>query len=645
MQKKSLETILYSTAGIIIMAAILVGFNLISGAMPRRVDLTKEKAYTLSDGTRAILKNLDTKVTIRFYCTQGETPSDASVYLKSYAKKVEDLLTEYRQTAPHGKLVIEKFDPEPDSDAEDSARLDGIDSQNLPDGQRFYLGLAVSQLDAKEAISFLSPDRERQLEYDISRAISRVVTPEKATIGIMSALPVFGQEANPMMAQMGQQPQGQEPWALVTELQHDFNVSRVPMDATEIDKDIKVLLVIHPRDITDAAQYAIDQFVMRGGKLIAFLDASSQVESRGQNPMMGQMPSGGSSLDKLLKAWGLQFDTAKVVADRNFMMNLGEDGDTAQQHPVWLALTPEGISSNDIATAELDNVWYFSGGAFTGAPAAGLKETVLLHSTTDSQLVDGMMANFSGENIIKDFKPSGVQYALAVRLTGKFKSAFPDGKPEEKKDDATKDDKKSDARSMEKKPDDSLKVSKENNTVILVGDADMIYDGFSLRKMQSPFGGTIAMAMNGNLNFAQNLVEQLSGDNNLIAVRSRALMEHPFTRVKEIENQAQARYMDKIKELQDSQEKAMARLNELQQQKGQNQQYILSPQQETEIESLRTNEAKVSTELRNVKKDLRRDVDSLQHNVEWINIASMPLAITFVGIGLAAFKRKRTSAK
>src|SRR5215469_7715797 len=260
MQKKSLETILYSTAGVIIMAAILVGFNLITGALPKRVDLTREKAYTLSDGTKAILKKLDTKVTIRFYCTQGENPSDYSVYLNAYAKKVEDLLTEYRQAA-HGKLVIEKFDPEPDSDAEQSAQLDGLDAQTLPDGQRVFLGLAVSQLDAKEAIPFLSPDRERQLEYDISRAISRVVTPGKPTIGIMSALPVFGQEPNPMMAQMGQQPQGQDPWALVTELQHDFNVSRVLMDATEIDKDIKVLVVIHPRDITDAAQYAIDQFV------------------------------------------------------------------------------------------------------------------------------------------------------------------------------------------------------------------------------------------------------------------------------------------------------------------------------------------------------------------------------------------------
>jgi ABC-type uncharacterized transport system involved in gliding motility auxiliary subunit len=420
-------------------------------------------------------------------------------------------------------------------------------------------------------------------------------------------------------------------------LQNDFDVKRVGMDVSKIDDDIKVLVVIHPKEISDAAQFAIDQFVMRGGKLIAFLDASSQVDSSRQNPMMGQMPGGGSSLDKLLKEWGLQFDTSKVVADRNFTMNLGEAGDTSQQRPVWLALTPEGINSNDIATAELDNVWYFSGGAFTGKPATGLNETVLLKSTGDSQLVDGMLANFSGENILKDFKPSGTQYALAVRLSGKFKTAFPDGEPAEKKEDA-KD------KTPEKKTDNSLKETKQDNTVVLIGDADMIYDGFTLRKINSPFG-TMSMAMNGNLNFAQNLVEQLSGDSNLIAVRSRTVLEHPFTRVKKIEAEAQSRYMDKIKELQENRDKAVARLNELQQQKSQNQRFILSPEQQSEIENLKKTEAGISTDLRNVQKDLRRDVVSLQHNVEWVNIASMPVVVTLAGVGLAVFKRKRTSAK
>src|SRR5664280_390882 len=225
MQKKSLENVLYSTIGIIVMVAILIAFNVITAAFRDRVDLTKEKAYTLSDGTRAVLRKLGSPVRVRFYCTQSETASPYSVLLKSYAGKVEDLLEEYKQTA-HGNVIIEKYDPQPDSDAEDSARLDGIEPQTLPGGEKFYLGLAISKgLEDKQAIPILSPDRERQLEYDVSRAISRVVTPEKAVVGVMSPLPVFGMPSNPMMAQMGRQ--GQEPWALITELKSDFSLKRV----------------------------------------------------------------------------------------------------------------------------------------------------------------------------------------------------------------------------------------------------------------------------------------------------------------------------------------------------------------------------------------------------------------------------------
>jgi ABC-type uncharacterized transport system involved in gliding motility auxiliary subunit len=636
MQKKSLETILYSAIGVVIMAAILIGLNIIASPLHKRVDLTKEKAYTLSAGTKAILAKLDTPVKVRFYCSEPENATDFTVYMKAYAKKVEDLLTEYQQ-AGHGKLVIEKYDPQPDSDAEQSAQLDGIDPQALPGGERFYLGLAISQIDAKEAF-VLSPDRERLLEYDISRAISRVVTPEKPVIGIMSSLPVFGAEPNPMMQQMGQQQQQQPSWALITELKNDFTLKRVAMDVSKIDDDIKVLLVIHPKDISDGAQYAIDQFIMRGGKLIAFLDASSLLDSRNQNPMMGQMPGTGSSLDKLLKAWGLQYDTSKVVADRNFSFNLSqEEGDTSQLRPAWMKLTPEGINSNDIATAELDSIWYFSGSAFTGTPVAGLSETVLLNSTTNSQLVDGMLANFASDNILKDFKPSGTQYALAVSLRGKFKTAFPDGIPQDKKDEA-KD------KAPEKKTDASLKETKEDNAVVLVGDADMIYDGFSVQRINSPFG-VMTSALNGNLNFAQNLVEQLSGDSNLIAVRSRAVQAHPFTRIRKIEVQAEALYANKEKELQDRIDKTSARLNELQQQKSPDQKYILSPEQKAEMDNLKKAAAKNDEDRRNVEKDKRREVVALKHKVEVINIASMPLVIVLTGVGLAVFKRKRNSAK
>src|SRR5437667_2513266 len=468
MQKKAIETILYSAAGVVAMLVILVAFNFIVGLAPKRVDLTQEKAYTLSDGTRAILKKLDTSVKIRFYCTQGENANAQTLYLKSYAKRVEDLLNEYKQAAK-GKLTIEKYDPEPDSDAEDSARLDGVEGEMLQTGERFYLGLAVSVLDEKQAIPFLDPSRERLLEYDLSRAISRVMTPEKPVVGIMSALPVFGMPANPMMMRMGQG-QGQQPWVIVNELKNDFNVRRVEMMVDKIDDDIKVLVVIHPREITDKAQYALDQFVMRGGKLIAFLDPLPMVDTKEQNQMFGNIPNSGSSLDKLLKAWGLSFENAKVVADMNFKMQIGGRNGQPQEAPAVLSITPEGINKDDIITSQIDNVWLPYAGAFTGTPVAGLKETVLLKSTSESQLVDGFMANLSGANVLKEFKPSGISYALAVKLTGKFKTAFPTGKPEDKKDEDKKDADKKDEKPAEKKPDDSLKETRQDNTVILVGD-------------------------------------------------------------------------------------------------------------------------------------------------------------------------------
>jgi len=625
------------------MAVILIAFNVVAGALKQRVDLTKEKAFTLSAGTRAILKKLDTPIKIRFYCSQSE-PSAETVFLRTYAKHVEDLLAEYKQ-ASGGKITIEKYDPQPDSDAEDSARLDGVEGQPLRNGEKFYLGLAVAQLDAKESIPFLDPNRERQLEYDLSRAITRVGTPDKPVVGIMSPLPVFGMPSNPMMMRMGQQ--GQQPWVIISELKNDFNVQRVAMDVDKIDDNIKLLVVIHPRDITDKAQFAIDQFVLRGGKLLAFLDPLPMMDTREQNEMLGAMPNNGSSLDKLLKAWGLSFDTSKVVADMNFKMQLGGRNGQPQDAPAVMAVTGTGLNNEDVVTSQIDNVWLPYAGAFTGTPAQGLKETVLLKSTKDSQLVDGFMAHLSGENVMKEFKPSGTEYDLAVRLTGKFKTAFPNGPPEDKKDADKKegDKKEGDQKAEEKKADDSLKESKQDTTVILVGDADMLYDRVALQPIQTLFGTAYSPA-NGNLTFAQNAIEQMTGDNNLIGVRSRATVSRPFTRVKAMEAAANEKFQSEIKRLEDSASEAQRKINELQQQKkDKDQRFILSPEQSAELANLRKEEVETRKHLKQVQKDLRKEVVSLQTRVKWINILAVPLAVMASGIVIAFVKRKKTSAK
>src|SRR6185369_16648632 len=363
MKKKQIETLLYSVAGVAAMLLIVLIVNFIFGAFKQRIDLTSERLYTLSDGTKEILKNLDKGVEIRFYCSQGEKEMDAG--LKSYAQHVEDLLAEYKKAAG-GKIKVKKLNPKPDTDAEDSAHLDGIEGQMLPTGDSLYFGLAISYLDQKVALPVLPPNRERLLEYDISRALSKVANPVKPVVGLMTPLPMFGMPNNPMMARMGQQPQ--EPWVVISELQNDFTLRQVPMTADKIDDDIKVLVVVHPKDITEAAQYAIDQFIMRGGKLVAFLDGLSIMDRSGQqqNPMMPSMGSG-SSLDKLLKAWGIGFETSKVAADRNFTSHfMNPRNNQPEAAPAVLSIKPQGINKEEVVTAQIDSLLVPFPGVFTG---------------------------------------------------------------------------------------------------------------------------------------------------------------------------------------------------------------------------------------------------------------------------------------
>src|SRR5687767_11103506 len=259
---KRYEHLIYSAVGLIALLLVLVAFNYLAGAASARLDLTEGKLYTLSPGTKKILGNLQAPVKLKLYMSQGEA---VPVPLRSFAQRVEDLLREF-QVAANGKLNIEKYNPRADSEEEDAAQLDGIEPQQLMSGEQFYLGVAVSQLDRKQAVGAISPQRERLLEYDLIRAIARVGSTERPKVGVLSGLPVLGEKFNPFTRQSS------DPWVLANELKREFEVKEVPMNAKEIDKDLNVLLVIHPRDAQPVTEYALDQFVLRGGKLIVFVD-------------------------------------------------------------------------------------------------------------------------------------------------------------------------------------------------------------------------------------------------------------------------------------------------------------------------------------------------------------------------------------
>ncbi len=636
MKQKNIETLLYSTIGVVALFIVILAFNLIAGAFKQRLDLTAEKAYTLSAGTKKILSRLDTPVTIRYYFSKSG--NNMPPQLKTYGQRVEDLLAEYKQAAK-GKIVIEKHDPQPDSDDEDSAHINGIEGQTYAIGvDRIYLGIAVSQLDEKVALPFLSPDRERLLEYDISRAISRVINPTPPVIGVMTALPMFGQPVDPMTRRMGRQ-QGEEPWVVISELKKDFTIKEIPMTATKIDDEIKVLAVIHPKDITEATQYAIDQFIMRGGRLLAFLDPHAYFDQKHDQmaQVMGES-SGQSTLDKLLKAWGLEMDMNKVVADMDFA-NHQPNGTVM---PSVLMLSRKAIKEDDVVTGQIDNMVLPFAGAFTGKPADGLKEDVLLKASANSQLIEGMLSAIGSEQIVKDFKAANVNYALAVRLTGKFKTAFPNGKPKEKDKDSKdgKDEPKTDVADP-----NQLKETKGDSAVILIADTDMVSDQACVQ-VQNVLGYKIVQPVNGNLNFVQSCIEQLSGDSDLISLRSRGTLNRPFTRLKEMEAAAGRQWEDKAKELEAKKAETERKISELQQHKeGSQQKFILSPEQQKELENYKQTQVKFNKDLKDVRKQLRQDTDALQFKTKVLNIAGVPALVALTGIVLAFIKRKKTAAK
>jgi ABC-type uncharacterized transport system involved in gliding motility auxiliary subunit len=634
---KKVESWLLPLASVIAVLIILVLVNVLGNFLKFRVDLTENKLYSLSDGTRKILDKLDTPVEIRFYYSKDN--SAMPVPLRTYAQEVEDLLAEYQQ-AGHGKIQIVKLDPKPDSDAEDSARLDGVEGQTTSlTGDRIYLGLAVSCLDAKTAVPFLSPDRETLLEYDISRAISSVVNPKKAVIGVMSALPVLGR-SSPMM--MMQRQAASPPWIFIQELQENYTVREIPLTAEKIDNDVSVLLIHYPKGITDAAQFAIDQFLLRGGKVVALLDPFSFIDSQlsGQE---GMMMGGGYSatLDKLLKAWGVDFTVNQIVADPNLATRIQRQNSSVESDMTVLSVTGDSINKSDPLGASTSDLLLPFAGAFQGTPAAGLKEETLVSSSKQAGLVDASSVMMGADAVRKLYKPGNTALALAIRLTGKFKTAFPQGKP------AAASSSPSPSPSPAASPTPTptyLKEGTKEGVVLLVGDSDFAYDQIAGREQQM-LNQTVFTPANGNLNLIESSIELLAGDSNLISIRSRASANRPFVVVNKMEAAAEEKYQNKIDELEASLTQTRQKLSELQTGKQPDQKSVLSPEQQAEIKKFQENETQIDRQLKEVRKQLRQEIDSLQNWLKWLNIALMPALVTCIGLGLAFFKKRSRAAR
>ena len=615
------EGLVYSAVGLVALFLILVAFNYLAAGASLRADLTEGKLYTLSEGTKKVLQGLQSPVKVKLYLSSGEA---MPVPLRGFAQRAASLVAEFKSVAGPN-LVIERYDPRPDSDEEDAAQLDGIEPQQLASGEQFYLGIAVSQLERKQAIPVLAPARETLLEYDLVRAIARAASAERPKLGLMSGLPVLGQEYNPFTRQSA------EPWVLANELRRDFDVRQVNMTATEIDKDLNVLLLIHPRDIAEATEYALDQFVLRGGKLIAFVDPYAYFDQQPM-PMPGMPPQVTSStLPRLFKAWGVRMNPGRVISDVVFASGQGQ-----RYTPTVLTLNRTAFDRDDVVMSQLQTLLYAFGGAFEGQPAEGLTAEALVSSSPNNMLVDGSKATAAGDEATRDFTPSGAAKPLAMRLSGRFRTAFPEGRP-------------ADQAAADKPPPASaphLAETVRDNSVVLVADVDMLQDGAAV-DVQEVFGRRIVVPSNGNLAFAQGLVEQLAADESLLTLKSRASAFRPLTVVREMEAEAQLQYFGKIQELEAELQKTNDALQNLQGAApagAAKSAQILSPEQQAELDRFRKKVTETRTALKDLRKNLRHDSERLVFLTKVANIALMPILVALAGL-LVALVRRRKQAR
>ncbi len=553
--------------------------------------------------------------------------------LKLHMRRVDDLLKEYANLSK-GKLRLENLDPEPDTDAEDSANLDGISGQRF-DNQNLYFGIAITCLDKTSVIPFLDPNDETMLEFQLSKAIAEVSAATKPKIGIMSALDLKGAPA--MMP-------GQPPtpgWVMYQQLKQSFDIVDLEMTTTSIDpKSIKVLLLLHPAGITPETEFAIDQYVLGGGTVVACLDAYSvaaQMTSR-QNPMTGQ---GGnpttSTLPKLLPAWGVSFESSMVLADPAIATRLGNNR-------LGLAIptfTKDNMPQKDnVLTKDLGSVTFFLPGAFSNIGGSGITSNSLIRSTGQAGFVDAVKASQIDPSLDTTFRPTGKTYDLVTYLTGIFKTAFPDGKPGSAPEETKPDEKKDETA----KPAEFLKEGIAPGNVFLIADVDAFYDRFAFNVQN--FGGTqFATPSNGNASLLFNILDQAVGSKHLIGSRSRTAVRRPFTVVQEMEAEFNKTVGVKIEEFQVKQEAAQKKLTELQAQKSAGSDLNLSPEQEEEIKKLRKEQVEYSKLIRDQEKDLRRQKDELAGKITLVNVAAMPAVVILVGLAIYIKRRSATRAR
>ncbi|MEZ4525027.1 MAG: GldG family protein [Desulfobacterales bacterium] len=619
---------LFSAGGLLLVFAILVMVNVLFAGVNLRWDATEDNLYSLSGGSKQILSDLKQDVTIKVYYSQDA--ENIPVHIKNYANRMLDFLNEYENYGK-GKVKVEIYNPKPDSEEEEWADKYGMEGANLPTGDKVYFGLVALSGDQEEAIPMLDPTREEQLEYDITRIISRVQSSKKKKISIVSSLPIFGQ---PPAGFMQQPQQGMQPWLFVEELKKSYEVSQISPSEKEIAPDTDLLVLIHPKELDEGLEYAIDQYVLKGGNLIVFADPLCISDTEAQP---GRPPMNASNVKKLFDAWGIEMDMGKVVADFDYPTRLRTQNNQVEENPMWLSVSEGAFNKEEIVTGQLEGMLLPVAGAIVKKSDSTYEYTPLVQSSTNSALTEAFKARFGGGQMLRrDFKASVEKYDLVARIRGKFKTAFPGGKPKadpakEGEDIATDKDAAS----------SHLTQGEKTATIIAVGDADLLFDDYYVSN-QNFLGFKISRMFNDNLNFLLNTGEMLTGSEALIGIRSRGKFERPFTTVQELEKKAQVRWLAREQELIRKVEETNQKLRQLETQKDASQKLIMSPEQEAEIRNFQEEKIRINRELKEVRRNLRADIESLGTVLKFINIFLMVFVVALGGGIYALYRRNKS---
>jgi ABC-type uncharacterized transport system involved in gliding motility auxiliary subunit len=615
---------LYSTSGLVAALVLLLVINLLAGLLFKgvKVDMTENRLYTLSEGTRNILAGLDEPVTLRFYFSE-KLFSDMPV-IASYGQRVRELLEEYAALSG-GKLRLVIENPQPFSEAEEQAARYGL--QGIPvgsSGNYAYFGLAGSNaVDDIRRIAFFQPGQEDALEYNVSKLVYSLANPDKPVVGLIAELPIAA-GSSAKHALLGEQ---ERDWFVLTQLKQSFEVVQLDVDVEIIPDKVDVLMVVHPKNLSEKTLFAIDQFVLVGGRALVFIDAFSEADTsmpEVTSPEQGYVEAvRHSNLPRLLAAWGIGLVPESVAIDRRLATTVGVSGGSPVDYVVWMTLRDDNFNGEDFVTADLKSLLVASAGHLLKRADASTTFTPLLETTDQAMQLEVGYVKYGTKptQLLQNYHPGGTPLVLAARISGDVKSAFPQGI---EGDVAA----------------GRLTESREPVNVIVVADTDMLEDKFWV-DFKELYGRQAAVTRADNGAFVINALDNLSGSNDLIGLRSRGRSVRPFQRVADLKETAEKQFRAKERALQVKLSETSQKIAELQREKEGEGNLIMSAEQMAEIGKFKAEQMKTRKELRNVQHDLTRNIEKLGAWLKAINIGLVPLVVIIVAVVLGVIRMRR----